>query len=273
MDKINEKKDEEKIKMIKFDQEPSYAKLWDACVYNLLYKKDEHIQEIESLFSRLEINKNSRILDSSAGGGFPAIHLRADGYDVDCMDLMQDEIDVFQEKAKENNVSGEINKIAWKEIPENYEKENFNFILCRGNSFIYADGGWNESQQVEKQKSLSSYGETLRIFYDALKPGGYLYIDKFMDDEIPHKDVVAKIIVEGKEEDLIFFTEKMPEKGMRRAMMIRKDSEGVESGVPNMTYNLSNDELEEMMKRVGFKVEKLDMKTESHFTVWLARKK
>jgi hypothetical protein len=40
-----------------------------------------------------------------------------------------------------------------------------------------------------------------------------------------------------------------------------------------MTYNLSNDKLEEMMKRVGFEVEKLDMKTEGHFTVWLARKK
>ena len=188
------------------------------------------------------------------------------------MDPMQDEIDVFQEKAKEHNVSNKIKKIAWDEIPKNYKKENFDFIFCRGNSFIYADGGWNQTQEVNKEKSLGSYKKTLKIFYDSLKPGGYIYIDKFMDNETPHKDLVAKIEIDGIKNDLLFFTEKMPEKGIRKAMMLRRDNKGNESGTPNITYNLNNNELEKMMIEIGFKFKKLKIKAETHFTIWLAQK-
>jgi hypothetical protein len=189
------------------------------------------------------------------------------------MDLMEDEIEVFKERALENGVSHEISKIAWKEIPENYEKETYDFIFCRGNSFIYADGGWNKNQEVNRESSLESYEETLKIFYDALKSGGYLYVDKFPDNEKLQKETVAKIKVEGKLEELIFFTEKMPEKRMRKASMIRKNSDAIETGIPNVTYNLSGTELEEMMRKIGFEFEKIKIKSETHFDVWLARKK
>ncbi len=54
--------------------------------------------------------------------------------------------------------------------------------------------------------------------------------------------------------------------------MLLRDSNGDEKGLPNVAYDLSNDEMESMLKEAGFKAEKLTIKSERHFTVWLARK-
>ncbi len=189
------------------------------------------------------------------------------------MDLMDDEIQVFKKRAKELKVSSQIKKTSWKQIPRYYKKESYDFLFCRGNSFIYADGGWNKKQTINKKSSIDSYKKTLKNFYDVLKKGGYLYIDKFPDNEKPHKDVVAQIKVGQKEkEDLIFYTKKIPSKRYREAMMIRRTPEGKETGLPNMTYDLREDELESMMREIGFKVKKINLKSETHFKVWLAKK-
>ena len=84
---------------------------------------------------------------------------------------------------------------------------------------------------------------------------------------------MAQIKVGQKEkEDLIFYTKKIPSKRYREAMMIRRTPEGKETGLPNMTYDLREDELESMMREIGFKVKKINLKSETHFKVWLAKK-
>jgi len=261
------------MKTIKFDKEPQYADLWDACLYNFLYDKKKYLSEVISLFKKIAISKKSLILDSSAGTGFIALYLRKKGYSVNCMDPMDDEISVFKRKAKKLGTSQQIKKIFWTNIPTTYKKNKFNFIFCRGNSFIYADGGWNEKQKINKKSALKSYKQTLQIFYNQLKVGGFLYIDKFPDNEISHKNLVGFIQIKNqKKEDLLFYTKRIPKKRSREAMMIRKKTNGKEEGIPNITFDLKEKELEEMMKKVGFKVQKLKLKSEKHFVVWLAKK-
>lgn len=140
------------MKTLKFFKEPEYADLWDALVYSMLYNKNEYIKEILGLFKKIGITKNSIILDSSAGTGFIALHLRKMGYTVECIDLMDDEIRVFKRKARKLGVSPQIKKSSWADIPKVYKNKKFDFIFCRGNSFIYADGGWNKEQKVNEKK-------------------------------------------------------------------------------------------------------------------------
>ena len=226
------------------------------------------------MFKKIGITKNSKILDSSAGTGFIALHLREHGYNVECMDLMEDEIRVFKRKAKKLEVSSQIKKIAWKDIPKIYKNKKFDFIFCRGNSFIYADGGWNKKQKVNAKSSLKSYEDTLKIFYNQLNEGGYLYVDKFPDNEKSHKDVGCYLkIGKNPKEELIFFTKKVPEKRYREARAIRRKPDGSESGLPNMTFDLRGKEVERMVKKIGFSnIKRLNLKSETHFSVWLAKK-
>ena len=258
---------------ILFNKEPEFADLWDACLYKLLYNYKKHTSEIIDLFKKINISKKSLILDSSAGTGFIALHLRKKGYKVDCMDPMDDEVRVFKRKAREIGVSQQIKKISWQDIPSSYKNKKFDLIFCRGNSFIYADGGWNVSKKISKISSFKAYEETLKIFYNQLNDNGYLYLDKYPDNEKPHKDIVGQIKVKNKApEDLIFYTKKISKKRYREAAMLRRNYLGKESGLPNMTFDLKENEVEKMLNKVGFKFKKLKLKSEKHFVVWLAQK-
>jgi hypothetical protein len=74
-------------------------------------------------------------------------------------------------------------------------------------------------------------------------------------------------------EELIFWTQRFPEKHLRRASMLRKAADGQERGVPNVTYDLRGSELLAMMKSVGFvNIKQIKLKSDSHFTAWIAQK-
>ena len=261
------------MKKLNFDYEPEFAELWDACLHNLLYDKDSYVGDILDLFKKLKITPSSKILDTCAGSGFISLYLRQNGYDVNCMDLMVDEIRCFRKNARKLDIEDRINQLSWEQIPTLYLPETYDFLFCRGNSFIYADGGWNQEQTVNPETSLRDYERTLKIFYDTLKTGGYLYIDKFPDSEEPNNDIVAKLSIGGSKEDLVFYTKRFPEKGFREARMIRRAQDGKEISVPNKTYDLKENELENMLLRVGFKeVNRIELDSEKNFSVWLARK-
>jgi SAM-dependent methyltransferase len=261
------------MKILKFNKEPKYADLWDALVYNMLYDKNKYLKEILVLFKKIGITKKSKILDSCAGTGFIALHLREKGYNVECMDPMNDEVGVFKRKAKKLKVGSQIKKIYWNDIPKIYKNKKFDFIFCRGNSFIYADGGWNKKQKINEKTSLKNYRKILKIFYDRLNDRGGLYIDKFPDNEKPHKDMACYLKIGKNElEELFFYTKKVPEKRYREARAIRRRKDGSEFGLPNMTFDLKEKELEIMMSDLGFKHKKLKLKSEAHFVAWLAKK-
>lgn len=264
---------EEKIKVFKFDKKPSFAKLWDMCLYNLMYNISKYTSEIEKFMKRESINKKSKIIDLSAGSGFLSLELAEKGYSVQCMDASDDMLSEFKNKASEKGLDISCKKLKWSEIPRFYKKDSFDLAFCRGNSFIYAAGGWNEFKNVDSNVSLKAYEQTLKNFYDILKTGGVLYIDKFKDDEIPGKALVGKVIISGEAYDLLFYTEIKRQEGFRRASMLLRDKNGKEEGLPNMTYILGLPDLINLLKKVGFKeIKKLNLKSETHFDVLVAKK-
>jgi len=258
---------------LNFKKEPLFAELWDACLYNLLYDSQKYVKEIINLFKKNNITKKSKIIDVSAGTGFPALELTKKGYNVDCIDASSDEIKIFQKRAKRSGLRIRCKKLTWLKIPNHYKKKNYNFVFCRGNSFIYAAGGWNKSQKVNKKKSLEKYEKTLRVFCDLLEEGGILYIDKFKDSEKPHKTKVGEVEIKNQKYDLLFYNEVNKKAKERYAAMLMRDKKGREKGLPNITYLLTEKELEGMLKKVGFKkTKRIKLKSEKHFVVWLAYK-
>jgi hypothetical protein len=60
---------------------------------------------------------------------------------------------------------------------------------------------------------------------------------------------------------------------MRSAQMLLRDKEGKEKGLPNSAYDLTEDEMEDLLKEVGFSsIKKIKLRNEKHFVVWLAKK-
>jgi hypothetical protein len=261
------------MKLFTFDHEPTFAELWDVCVYNLLYQVGDYIRDVESLFQKLGISKESKIIDTSAGGGFPGIELAKDGYNIVCTDGFDDEVELFNQKAEGQGVDARCAKTFWKDLPALFQGNTFDFLFCRGNSFIYAGGGWNAMAEVNREESEKNYIETLKVFYDLLKPGGWMYIDKFKDEETTHQEKVCEIKVNnGRVEDLIFWTERFPEQKIRQASMIRKQGD-TERKTPNITYDLSSQELESFLAGIGFKsIQKTSIPSEKVFDVWIAQK-
>ncbi|MFH1172918.1 MAG: hypothetical protein V1692_00115 [bacterium] len=148
-------------------------------------------------------------------------------------------------------------------------------LFNRGNTFIYANGGWHENIKINKTGTLKVMKQTLKIYYDLLKPGGYFYVDKFKDSEIPDKKVVARLNIKDTKEkkDIIFYVERKPKDNVRYAQMLLRDEKGKETGLPNTAYDLTEDEMEKLLKETGFKrIERLNLKSERHFVAWLAQK-
>lgn len=257
----------------KFKTEPKYAVLWDKCVYELLYNPQEYTKELCALFNKYGVSKESQMLDTCAGSGFPALDMNEQGYkNITCVDGSDDQIELFNNKAAVKNIPLRSKKCSWLELPAHFQPEQFKALICKG-SVWYAGGGWNKDFLPEREKTLGALKQTLKIFHSLLEMGGVLYIDKFKDTEVDHKDIVGTFEVGDEKKELIFWTHREKENSIRRAMMITKDiATGKETGLPNVTYDLKEEELEDVLKEVGFSITKPNFPEEKFFTCWLAIK-
>ena len=262
------------MKTFTYDKKPNISELWDDCIYELIYDPKKYVNDIENLFKELKITKDAKIIDVSVGSGFPALELTQKGYSVDCMDISGDAINVFNKKAKKFKVDLKCKKLSWLEIPKNYKKNNYDFLFCRGNSFIYASGGWDSEVKLDRKIALGNYEKTLKIFYDSMKSGGWIYIDKFKDNEIESKEIVGKVKIGKETYEWYFYRNPIKKTRTREAKMILKDKSGKETPlVAFTTYLLTFNELTQLMEKVGFKnIEKIKIKSEPDFDILIAKK-
>ena len=256
-------------------EEPSFAELWKLCEYKLLYDAEEYVQEMEELFKNNGISKKSKLLDTCVGPGFFCTELLEKGYDLQTADISLENVKPFLETLHEKGITPNFVQSTWLALEKHFEEKSFDMIFNRGNTFIYVAGGWNSEKNLGKKQFLELAKKTLQVYYNLLKKGGYLYIDKFKDSEVPAKKVAARLhIAKTKEiKDIVFSVERRPEEGIRYAQMLLRDSNGKEEGLPNMAYDLTEDEMEDLLRETGFReVKKLKLRTERHFVVWLAKK-
>jgi len=266
--------DKDNLEILDTEDEPAFPDLWKLTEYKLLYDTEAYLADMKNLFEKIGITKQSKLLDMCVGPGFFSTELVKDGYNLATSDKNPYMIIPFQESLKESGINHTVIISSWLDLPKHFKKESFDMLFNRGNTFIYAAGGWNEAITVHREETLALMKRTLEVYFDLLRPGGYLYIDKFRDSEIPDKKVVARLNIKntGEQEDLVFYVERKPDQQVRFAQMLLRDKTGKERGIPNVAYDLSEDEMESLLKSVGFKINKLQIKSERHFSVWLAQK-
>lgn len=252
-----------------FDHFPSFAELWGVAV-RTLYSESDFGNELISFLKVNNLTENSKMADVAAGEGFPALYMRKKGFAIDCFDLSDDQIALFRKNALRDNVDSQITKASWLELPRK-TKKSYDFIMCRGNSFIYASGGWN-SKRYNKREALHPYKNTLQIFYQRLSAGGLLFIDKFKDNEVDHQTTLCPINVLGESYNLVFQTKLDFNKKERYATLFLSDGKRKKDSYPNLTYALSEDELMKLAKEIGFSIEKVYLKSEKNFDIFLLRK-
>ena len=257
------------------ESEPTLPELWRLCEYKLLYNSEEYVDEIEELFKNIGLGKKSKIIDTCTGHGFLSTELLERGYNLTTSDKDIKMIKSFEQEIKERGIVHKTIISDWLHLGKHFKKNSFDMMFNRGNSFIYAAGGWNEKIKIDKKKSIKAYKNTLKVYFDLLKKGGYLYIDKFKDSEVPAKKVVARLINKSNNEkkDIIFYVERKPDEGVRYEHIILRSTNGKEKSIPNIAYDLTEDEMEDLLKETGFKnIKKLKLRTERHYVVWLAKK-
>ncbi len=104
------------------------------------------------------------IIDVATGTGYNSIKLLEKGFDVLSVDGNQRMLDKAKQNAKNNNISIKTIKSKWIDL-NNKINDKFDCLLCLGNSFTHI---FSHSERVN----------TLKAFYDLLKPGGIILIDQ-----------------------------------------------------------------------------------------------
>ena len=266
--------DKDNLLEIVVEKEPGFAELWSLISYHSLYNIHDYLHDIIDLFQRIKIDKSSKILDTCVGGGFLTTELIEKGFDITAADINPINMQVFKNKLEKKGLQAKLVESSWMDLEKKFKRASFDMLFNRGNVIIYANGGWNQPTDINRKNSIKMLKKTLQIYFELLKPGGYLYVDKHKDNEVPSKKVVAKLrIKETKEKkDVVFYVEKKPLKNYRYAAALLRNKNGQEEGLPNMAYDLSEEEMEAILQEVGFECQKLKLKSERHFVCWLARK-
>ena len=267
--------DKDSIEEINIDKYPNPAELWRLTEYNLLYDSNAYAEEVEKIFGEIGINKESKILDTCVGPGFLSTELLQKKYNLRTADISLETIIPFKNRLKELGIKHNVVQSSWLELGKHFPDQSFDMIFNRGNTIIYANGGWDEHVKVDKNKTLKILEKTLKVYYNLLKPGGYLYVDKFRDSEIPDSKTAARLNIkdEGIKKDLIFNVERKPQEGVRSASLTLRDNDYSENFLSSVSYDLSEDELFDLLKKVGFsEIKKIKLEEEKHFVVWLAQK-
>lgn len=266
--------DKDNLEILDVEREPAFPELWKLSEYKLIYDSQDYVAEMAELLSKLGLDKQSKLLDTCVGPGFFSTELLKMGYDLATADKNENMVAPFKETLKEAGIHHTPVISAWLDLDKHFPSSSFDMLFNRGNSFIYGAGGWNEVAKVDKEHTLSLLKETLAVYYDLLKPGGYLYIDKFRDAEIPDKKVAARVNIKeaGEQKDIVWYVERKPEDAVRFAQMLLRDKQGNEVGLPNMAYDLSEGEMEDLLTQAGFTLLNEKVRSERHFRVWIVQK-
>ncbi len=250
--------------------------IWDLCLkfmYNGEYAN--------SLDKFLKKNNVKRVLDASCGVGFPAIDLSKLGYDVFCSDGSGEMLNMFDKNAAREGVKIESKKIFWQDLSKQFGEE-FDLVMCRGNSLPYVVSWHNEKPNLKK--APAEIEESIRNFYSVLKPDGICYIDlspresftpklTHIIEEFEYQDINGEKItmIWDIKHDLVNHIRIWnPE-----ITMEKKGSNIVEKvNIYYKAYHMRHSELVSMMKTAGFKkVEKyVDLAGESNYDIFIGYK-
>lgn len=114
------------------------------------------------------------VFDACLGDGADSIYLIKEGLEVTSNDIDRLFIKKAEKHAKELGIKLKITEFDWLELEKHFEKENFDAVLCLGNSLTYL------FERTEQLKALKN-------FYYILRKGKILIVDERNYQELLNK--------------------------------------------------------------------------------------
>lgn len=147
--------------------------LMDLC--NVVFYSDKSI--VNALRDWLRERSASSVIDVAGGTGFPIIELALMNFDVTYVDGSHAMARSFLEHCGHRKLEKIPNALVcrWGGI-NRVMPRRFDALLCRGNSLAYINS-WRD--QGDKDARELNIDDALADFYSLLKPGGYMYLDKY----------------------------------------------------------------------------------------------
>jgi SAM-dependent methyltransferase len=242
------------IETITFDHQPTFAERWAIMVGQIYPHHQRYVDDFEALLLSYGLTRESRLLDICAGEGMPAIDLIQRGWQVDTLDASADMVEVYNRCAARHGLTSRCILGNWMEVANYFRPGSYELVICHGNTFIHAPGGWNRDE-TSFPHAEKAYHDTLCAFRSMLAPHGYLYLDKSRDHDDPgtdeHRELIAELNVCGRIEKLFFLVEYLPGQ-IRRTSFLRVLDDGIEIRLSNTAPLLPTSKLERLLRGAGF---------------------
>lgn len=109
------------------------------------------------------LEAGSAVLDAACGIGLDARALARRGMEVTATDASRSMVDSTTAVLREAGLEGTVRYSTWADLPESAGRDQFDAVLCTGNSLAHVDAG--------------GIGTALAAFALVLRPGGLLVFD------------------------------------------------------------------------------------------------
>ncbi len=239
------------------------ATLWQTC---LQFEYDRQ-RLVDGLDRWLGGRHHLKILDAACGAGFPALDLIQRGYRITCADGSESMLAAFRKNADRAGVAVNPHCVLWADLWRYFQGE-FDIVMCRGSSLIYA-GAW-ESERIQDRSAMS---DALRSFADCLAPGGVLYVDTTSEANLERKEAERNTyeprVIDGNRIELseIVSTDRLKRVRTWKSML---KVNGTAHEVTRYSHYLLHSELIEMLTGCGLRNIRKQHIGGEHYTVFLA---
>ena len=249
----------------------SLPEVWDFCLEKI-YDKPLYVKGFLEVLDKHDITTKSLVLDAGCGSGFPALDLIEKGYRVIGTDKSSEMVRQIKINAQKRGISIEAYHVMWSALAKRFDSI-FDLVYCRGNSLPYAIS-W-EQNWIVPDRSCEEISKAVKNFYEILKPGGQVYIDKPNKNEKPRREDLGTVESEQGPINITWEIEHDRKNKVRTwTMVLNLLDGGIEKRYPSYSYLLTGDELVNILQNAGFKKieDYVPVEGETNYGVFIARK-
>ena len=254
----------------KSNHEELLAENWRlAC--QLLWNQEELVSGLSALMTE---NHVKTVLDASGGNGFPAIELRRQGWNISYNDynaFMKQKVEAKIKGDDEFLASMPCTQVSWENLDQVMAHNSYDMVMCRGNSLPYATS-WSVNQSCDPEKAKAIIQKALAQFFQILRPGGVLLVDKSSFESTGIYVVEKEGKIEGKNCHVHWVFLNDLELGIRRWDQYNT-VEGKTACLTVYSFLITEEMLMDWLTQVGFvSVCETPLRGENVYTVFTARK-
>lgn len=236
----------------------SRTEIWDISsevLHHPEYRK-KYVGALESVIG----SKDTAILDTACGTGFPSIDLFKIGYsNITCSDGDAESIGLIKQRFATQGFNPQVLASRWQDLQVNIHN-SFDIVLNCDNSFVYLDT-WSDDVSLAKTEAeiFARMKHVLKNFYNLLNPGGKAVVGlaKNNQKELKEKTVdIGETEYKGKKVKVVWklwydWTTRI------KTWAIVTYFDGEEVSIYYKSYLIDQQELMSLMTEVGFKEVKI----------------